>query len=479
MSLQEEVDRWRALINTLPALVALWDREQRNVMGNAAYEEWFGLPPVELRGMHLREVLGAGLYAQNLPHVEAALRGERQAFDRTVVTASGETRHTQATYVPHVTDHGVEGFYAMVTDVTAKVEAQRDLLAAQALARIGSYTVAPATQTLRLSPELRWMLGFPVDGPGPSLDEYLDLVHPDDRTRVEALRELAVRGEEYEGSYRLVRPDGVVRHVHSRTSHVLGPGGEVLLLRGVMQDVTEVRVLSDELAATNRLLTDLIAMLGHDLGQPVAVVNGYLEHLVEEWDLVDPDEALLLLRRAVRAGRRVDTLLSDILSIIAAESSQLTTRPRPVDVTDVVRSAADHVTFPFALTSSTTRAALVDPVHLERVVDNLLVNAGRYGAAPYAVEVGEDGDQVVVTLRDHGPGVPEAFVPRLFDRFARAHPDGGVTGTGLGLYLVRELARANGGDVQHKRPDDGPGAVFEVRLPAVGPGVAPRESSGV
>ncbi|MCW2817605.1 MAG: yegE 3, partial [Marmoricola sp.] len=144
---QEEVERWRALINTLPALVALWGEDQRNVMGNAAYEEWFGLRPAELRGMHLREVLGAGLYAQNLPHVEAALRGERQVFDRTVVTAAGETRHTQAHYVPHVTEDGVQGFYAMVTDVTGKVEAQRDLLAAQALARIGSYTVAPATQT--------------------------------------------------------------------------------------------------------------------------------------------------------------------------------------------------------------------------------------------------------------------------------------------------------------------------------------------
>ncbi|MCW2817442.1 MAG: domain S-box protein, partial [Marmoricola sp.] len=163
-TLQEEVDRWRALINTLPALVALWGEDQRNVMGNAAYEEWFGLPPAELRGMHLREVLGAGLHTQNLPHVEAVLRGEPQTFDRTVVTASGETRHTQAVYLPHVVEGDVQGFYAMVTDVTGKVEAQRDLLAAQALARIGSYTVAPATQTLRLSLELRRMLGFPSEG---------------------------------------------------------------------------------------------------------------------------------------------------------------------------------------------------------------------------------------------------------------------------------------------------------------------------
>ncbi|GAB3667507.1 hypothetical protein GCM10027596_36640 [Nocardioides korecus] len=469
-SLQEEVDRWRALIDTLPALVALWDRDQRNVMANAAYEEWFGLAPADLKWMHLREVLGASLYALNRPHAEAALRGEQQVFDRTVVTVSGDTRHTQAHYVPHVTADGVQGFYVMVTDISAKVEAERDLLATQALARIGSYTVAPATRTLRLSPELRRMLGFPADGPGPSLDDYLDLVHPEDRTHVAGLRESAVRGQEYEGSYRLVRPDGVVRHVHSRTSRVLGPEGEVLMLRGVMQDVTEVQHLSDELAAHNRLLTDVIAVLGHDLGQPIAVVNGYLEHLVEEWGDVDASEALGLLRRALRAGRRVDALLADVLSFITVESSQLVTRPRPVDVVELVQALAVQSGIDATLTGVTRRHALVDPVHLERIMDNLLVNAGKYGAAPYDLQVIEDGDDVVISVRDHGEGVPAAFAPRLFERFSRADAVGGVTGTGLGLYLVREMARANGGEVVHRDPEDGAGAVFEIRLPAAGDG---------
>lgn len=60
-SLREEVDRWRALVDVLPALVALGDRDRCNGMGNAAYEEWFGLAPAALHGMHLSELLGAGL----------------------------------------------------------------------------------------------------------------------------------------------------------------------------------------------------------------------------------------------------------------------------------------------------------------------------------------------------------------------------------------------------------------------------------
>lgn len=463
----EQVERWRLLVDHLPALVAYWDRDLRNVLANAAYVRWFGRTPEEMLGIHIEDLLGPSLYRANKPFIDGALAGHHQRFDRTLVTAAGDTRYTQAEYIPRLTDDGVAGFFVLVADVTEHVLARRDLAAAQSLAGIGGYTYEPATGTLRLSPEVLTMLGLDPEGPGPSLEEYLAAVHPDDRDRVQLPRGQTGPDGEHETGYRVVGPDGTVRHVHSRTSRVLGPDGAVVLLRGVMQDQTESQRLADEVATTNRLLTDLIGMLGHDLAQPVTATNGYLEVLEQEWDHLDTDERRSLVRRAARTGMRSQGLLADILALVSIGSSTLTTRPGAVDLVAVLDEARDHARLTFTLTSETRARAWADPVHVARIIDNLLVNAARYGRAPYTVAIREEAHEVVVSLRDHGEGVPPGFVPHLFERFSRAETGvaARVTGTGFGLYLVRGLARANHGEVCHRVPSDGAGAVFEVRLP--------------
>ena len=130
----------RTLFDQLPALIAYWDRDARNVVANAAYVEWFGFRPEEMVGLHISEVLGAEVYAKNLPYIEAALAGEEQLFDRTLIDQAGRVRHTQASYVPNVVDGDVQGFFVLVTDVTPRVEAQRDMDEAQAIAQVGSWS---------------------------------------------------------------------------------------------------------------------------------------------------------------------------------------------------------------------------------------------------------------------------------------------------------------------------------------------------
>jgi diguanylate cyclase (GGDEF)-like protein/PAS domain S-box-containing protein len=120
-----ETRRLRLLIDSLPALIGYWDRDCRNVIANAAYVNYFGMTPGEIRGRHIREVLGEDVYALNLPHIERALKGEEQLFERTLVDQQGKTRYTQASYIPDIVDGEVLGFYAQVTDVTARVEAER------------------------------------------------------------------------------------------------------------------------------------------------------------------------------------------------------------------------------------------------------------------------------------------------------------------------------------------------------------------
>ena len=135
--------RLRVLFDGLPALIGYWDRDLRNVIANQAYVEWFGLAPDQLRGMHISQVVGQTIYEQNLPFMEAALAGAEQLFQRTLVDVSGAIRHTQVSYSPDLVDGEVVGLFVMITDVTPRVEAQRQMDEAQRLAELGQLDADP------------------------------------------------------------------------------------------------------------------------------------------------------------------------------------------------------------------------------------------------------------------------------------------------------------------------------------------------
>ena len=125
---QEEARRLRVLFDHLPALIGYWDRDLRNVVANEAYVDWFGVHPEEMRGRHLREIVGEQVYAQNEPHVLRALAGEgQQQFVRTLVADDGSTQYSQVTYTPDEVDGEVVGLFVLVADVTERVEAERAL----------------------------------------------------------------------------------------------------------------------------------------------------------------------------------------------------------------------------------------------------------------------------------------------------------------------------------------------------------------
>lgn len=104
----------------VPAMLAYWGADQRCRLANRAYETWFGVTPESLVGKTMRELLGP-IYPLNLPHIEAALRGERRLFEREIADPQGgPPRQSQAHYIPHVVDGVVMGFFVMVVDLTAQ-----------------------------------------------------------------------------------------------------------------------------------------------------------------------------------------------------------------------------------------------------------------------------------------------------------------------------------------------------------------------
>lgn len=114
------------MLDSVPNPVAFWDRDLRNVFANrTAYLDWFGTTPEELRGLHSRELLGEEVFALNEPYMRKCLAGERQVFERVLVTPSGERRLAQVEYSPYRVDGEVVGLITVIMDISERVEAER------------------------------------------------------------------------------------------------------------------------------------------------------------------------------------------------------------------------------------------------------------------------------------------------------------------------------------------------------------------
>ncbi len=242
---------------------------------------------------------------------------------------------------------------------------------------------------------------------------------------------------------------------------------------------SEVRARTAELADRNRdledanqLKSDLIGMLGHEINNPLGTILGYLDLILDE---PLPAGVTQMITRVQGTTRRLVTIVDEVLALVSIDAGRLVAAPRPVRVAEHIESALG-ATGTIAATVSCPRdlTASAQPGHLDQILTNLISNAAKYGGGVATIVARRSSSgPVTVEVSDRGPGVPPEFRNRLFDRFARAERTADqVAGTGLGLYIVRELARANGGDVQY-RPGPVRGSEFIVTLPPVTMGRQP------
>lgn len=248
----------QAMLNALPAMVGYWDSELRNRMANEAYIEYFGKAPQEMRGTHVKDLLGPKLYEKNLPYIEGALNGEPQLFHRELRIPSGEVRYIQASYIPDTAEGGVRGFFVLVTDITEQREIEEEversrarLAEAERVARMGSWEWDIPSGRLTCSEGLFAIYGTPAQVYEDYDPSQTGPVHPGDRGRVEReLRQAVEAGAPIDFEYRIIRPDGRVRRIHSRAELIADSDGNPLRLTGSVQDVTEVRAAAEVLHQT-------------------------------------------------------------------------------------------------------------------------------------------------------------------------------------------------------------------------------------
>jgi two-component system phosphate regulon sensor histidine kinase PhoR len=282
--------------------------------------------------------------------------------------------------------------------------------------------------------------------------ELQDAVEKACRENQSARLELAVEG---------VRPRVLSIHI-SPLGRELGGSAAVFF------DVTELRRLE-------KVRKDFVANVSHELRTPITAIRGYAETL-KAGALADPVNAPQMVDIIHRQSERLSELVEDLLEISRLESKQLQLTQKPIELADAAARALETVR-PKSQARNTALELQVpaglwvlgDQRAIEQVVLNLVDNAVKYTPANSHVTIGarQTGDEVVLTVRDDGPGIDAKHLPRLFERFYRVDKGRSrdMGGTGLGLSIVKHLVNGMRGEVRVESTP-GQGSTFSVTMRA-------------
>ena len=273
-----------------------------------------------------------------------------------------------------------------------------------------------------------------------------------------------------------LRKDGSRFWANAVITALRDASGALIGYAKITRDLTERRQLEEErvrLAHAQeavRLRDEFLSLASHELKTPLTVLQLQLEALREQIGSHDP-ATLAKLDRADRARRRLTELVEALLDVARIVTGQFSLHLEQADAADIVATAVDrlHETAAVAgcaLSISADHAiGTWDRSRIDQVVTNLVSNAIRHAAgSPIAVSVARDAGDVVIEVRDTGPGLPEGQLSRIFERFERGASMRHFGGLGLGLYVVRQITEAHGGTVTAENTTGG-GARFTVRLP--------------
>ena len=284
---------------------------------------------------------------------------------------------------------------------------------------------------------------------------------------------MAIRDGHYEEEGWRIRKDGSRFWASVLITAIRNERGELVGFTKVTRDMTERRAMLQRLEGANSRLqaaaaeqAQFLAVTAHELRTPIRVVTGCAETLARHWsDMTDDERSEMLDAMDVGAGRlrRLidDLLMASRLEAGAVEMQVTAVELAPLLANTVASARSTHPEAEFVVECAAGLTVLADADRLAQIIDNLVANALRHGRPPVRITAAVADEVAELAFTDAGPGVPAEMRERLFGRFATGETQ---RGTGLGLFIVRELAQAQGGDARYETQPDG-SSRFVVSLP--------------
>ena len=476
------------LSESIPQLVYVGDAGGKGLYLNRQWALYTGIPTSELKGYEWRSLI----HPDDLPGMleerkRTLAAGQSFEYRARVRRHDGVYRWFFIKSYPHRERSGrISRWFGTYTDIHDQVTSQDDMRLAKdrlelvlASANIGIWEIDFSTGLVTRSEQHDRLYGYEGNLPSWSWDQFIAAIHPDDREGVKEHIERVGRSSEsnYAGEFRIVWPDGSVRWLASRARYIRDASGRPTHVRGLLWDVTDVKVAQEEAEAAARAKSQFLANVSHELRTPLGAILGF-QRMLREPGLTESErenyEAII-----ERNGQTLVRLIDDILDLSKVEAGALGIEVRPIKL----RGAVHDVTHAFEPQLKTTgntldvvfderapHALVSDPLRLRQILTNLVSNALKFTKGGHVrVEIAPAGETLRFDVVDDGAGIDSAVQDSLFKPFRQG--DETITrkygGTGLGLALSRELARALGGDVTLVESAPGRGSRFRLELPLV------------
>ena len=463
----------------------------------------FGVQPLELPHWHERWL--KLIHPEDRPRAAeaaaAALRGDaRYDVEYRVIRPDGDTRivHSQGDVTWDDSGRPLRQF-GVLQDITELRQAEKELRASEEALRRSEAYLAEAqrlshtgTLAFNASSPVYWseegyrIWGFDPLEPLPDREAVLQRIHPDDRERVNAETEEALRQKrDFSSEFRIVLPDGTVKHIESAGRPFFSADGELVEIVATHVDATErkraqeeherLRQLETDIAHLNRvsMMGELAASLAHEILHPIATARNNARAGMRFLERSPPnlDEVREALACIVRDADRA----KDIVGRMRDHIKKMPPRRELFDLNDAINEVIVTVRSAIANSRVSVRTRFMeltpilgDRVQLQQVVMNLILNAVEAmssveeGARELWIETEESQtDGVLVAVRDSGPGIDPEHTERVFEPFYTTK----TSGMGMGLSICRSIIAAHGGRLwaEANRPR---GTVFQFTLPA-------------
>lgn len=478
----EQAIEYATLLDLANDAILVIDLESTIEFWNRGAERLYGYSSTEALGRHAHDLLKTE-FPVPLQHIYEWIRREQEWSGELLQHArNGRSIVVSSRWTPRHNRNGeLIGSFEINRDITeqraahdALIAAEERLQLAHAAAKAWWWQFDLQTRRLTRSRDVSQIYGLPAGTLKPDDFELAKgLVHPGDQHKLDELLAAAGRGEtERETEFRIILPDGTARWVLSRGRLMPQQGRPTVV--GIAVDITERKRSEETRSRTEQLATlgRLAATVAHEINNPLEAVNNVL-HLLKV-KIKDPDAATLL-----DLGQQEVKRIAEIASATLRFAREA---PHPINLT--LREILEGTIAVFAgrfrsrgialLTRYTAAGPMVAPPgELRQIFANLIGNAmdamergGNLRVHLHDCKL--DGHAAYrVTISDDGPGIPASVRKRIFEPFFSTK---GESGTGLGLYVVRELVATYRGRLQMRSSTDSPrhGTTFSIVLPASG-----------
>ena len=481
-----------ATLYALPVAVAQLSAAMRYLWVSQRYADWLGASREQIVGHTIAEVIGPQCLKGMLPHVEAALAGKPMDRDAEVVHKKLGPRWIHVDSVPTFDPSGVpDGSIEAIADVTEQRRVSQSLQENRRTLQ-SFYDSSPffmglveldgdSIVFLSANHALAGALGTTPERMGGG--HASEFATPEElRLWLQSYQRAQREGAPVQIEYEHPTPSG--NRWYRATVAFIGEHGRPRF-SFIAEEITVQRKAAEALREANRSKDEFLAMLGHELRNPLSPIVTALQLLKLRGD-GQHGKALEIVERQVHYLIR---LVDDLLDVSRITRGTIQLKKRLLRVQDVVAQGAE-IAMPLIeqrrqhldvhLPSSELRLN-GDEGRLAQVVSNLLTNAAKYTdpGGCITVDGGRQGNELVLTVKDDGIGISAELLPHVFDMFTqeRQAADRSRGGLGLGLTIVRNLVELHGGTVQAESEGLGKGSIFTVRLPIAIEEPAPIEVS--